>query len=165
MTERYCVPSSGPCRFSSVGSCATEKKTFSNWPYEIWPGSYTMRTDSACPVVPVLTVSYCAVCAEPPEYPAVTLLTPFTCSKTACMPQKHPPPRTTVCAPWFLLSGASVVGSGSLTALAAWQESVLKSNSRKAEHDILRNIATPFSQTSMTRSSCNNAGLWAAAHH
>jgi len=31
-TERYCVPSSGPWRLSSVGSSATEKKTRSNSP-------------------------------------------------------------------------------------------------------------------------------------
>jgi len=48
-------------RFSSVGSCATEKYTLSNCPYR------NLRriiddffTDSACPVLPVLTVSYSA---------------------------------------------------------------------------------------------------------
>ena len=64
--ERYCVPSSGPWRLSSVGSWATEKKTRSSWPNETCAGSNVTRTDSACPVSPVLTRSYFAVSAAPP---------------------------------------------------------------------------------------------------
>jgi hypothetical protein len=32
ISERYCGPTSGDCRSSWVGSCATEKNTFSSWP-------------------------------------------------------------------------------------------------------------------------------------
>ena len=39
IAERYCVPTSGPCRLSSVGSCATEKKTLSSAPYATTAGS------------------------------------------------------------------------------------------------------------------------------
>src|SRR5207253_9164312 len=59
-----------------------------------------------------LTVSYCAVLEEPPEYPEVTLMTPLTCSKTASTPQKHPPASTAVCSPRALVSGASKIGFG-----------------------------------------------------
>jgi len=65
------------------GSWATEKKTRSSWPYVILEGSYVIFTDSAWPVSPVLTSSYSAVLAEPPEYPEVALITPFVCWNTA----------------------------------------------------------------------------------
>src|ERR1700738_4952190 len=57
MAERYCVPSSGPCRLSCVGSCATEKKIIKICPYEICDGSNVMLTDSAWPVMPPLPIS------------------------------------------------------------------------------------------------------------
>src|SRR5690348_4721525 len=72
-----------------------------------------MRTDSACPVVPVLTCSYVAVSADPPAYPATTPVTPFTCSKTSCIPQKQPPESTAVACPALLALGASSAGAGS----------------------------------------------------
>src|SRR6266498_2713741 len=71
-----------------------------------------MRTDSAWPVSPVPTFWYWAVAGEPPEYPDLTSLTPFTCSKTASTPQKQPPASTAVCSPLELARGASSVGSG-----------------------------------------------------
>src|SRR6266849_797873 len=37
--------------------------------------------------------------APPPAYPETTLETPFTCLKTASMPQKHPPAKTAAAAP------------------------------------------------------------------
>ena len=75
-------------------------------------GSYVTYTDSACLVRPLLTVSYEAVPAEPPEYPEVTRTTPLTCSKTACTPQKHPPATTIVSVAEAVASGASTAGSG-----------------------------------------------------
>src|SRR6266498_1888167 len=71
-----------------------------------------MRTDSAWPVSPVPTFWYSAVTGEPPEYPGVTSLTPFTCSKTASTPQQQPPASTAVCSPLELARGASRAGSG-----------------------------------------------------
>src|ERR1700692_1388385 len=53
--------------------------------------------DSAWPVVPVLTVPYAAVALSPPEEPAITCRTPFTCSNTPWVPQKQPPASTAVC--------------------------------------------------------------------
>src|SRR5216684_1891604 len=112
MDERYWVPSSGPCRFNCVGSWATEKKTRSSWPYVILEGSYVIFTDSAWPVSPVLTSSYSAVLDSPPEYPEVALITPFTCWKTAWIPQKHPPATTAVCWPELVALVASTAGGG-----------------------------------------------------
>src|SRR5215467_8992234 len=99
--------------------------------------------------MPVLTVSYCAVLAEPPEYPAVALLTPFTCSNTACMPQKHPPASTTVAALGLLLSGSSATGFGSFTAaLEAWHATVARRHIPKNVLTIRRNIRSPIIQPS-----------------
>src|ERR1051326_5553619 len=104
-----------------------------------------MRTDSACPVRPVLTVSYCAVPADPPEYPAVALLTPFTCSNTAWMPQKHPPASTTVSELLVLLNGSSAVGFGSLTAaLEAWHATVMARHIIRRAFVNRRNIRSPI---------------------
>ena len=47
--------------------------------------------DSAWPVVPLLTTSYCAVPAAPPWSPETALTTPRTCWNTPWTPQKHPP--------------------------------------------------------------------------
>src|SRR5712691_2542934 len=112
MDERYWVPSSGPCRFNCVGSWAIEKKTRSSWPYVILEGSYVIFTDSAWPVSPVLTSSYSAVLAEPPEYPDVALITPFTCWNTAWIPQKQPPATTAVSSALVVAIGASTAGFG-----------------------------------------------------
>src|SRR5262245_5194144 len=97
MAERYCGPTSGPCRLSCVGSCATEKNTCRIWPYDTCCGSNVICTDSACPVSPVLTVSYSAVFFSPPAYPDITRRTPARCSNTPCTPQKQPPATTAVC--------------------------------------------------------------------
>src|SRR5205823_12832661 len=56
--ERYCVPTSGPCRFTCVGSCATVKKILSNCSSDTCEGSNVTLTDSAWPVDPELTCSY-----------------------------------------------------------------------------------------------------------
>src|SRR5207248_2685539 len=114
MTDLYWLPSSGPCRFNCVGSCATEKNTCSSSPYVICDGSNVIFTDSACPVSPVLTRSYSAVLDSPPEYPDVALITPFTCWKTAWTPQKHPPATTAVCWPEFVALVASTAGAGTV---------------------------------------------------
>ena len=53
--ERYCVPLSGPCRFSSVGLCATEKNTCRIWPSDTTAGSNVTFTASAWRVRPALT--------------------------------------------------------------------------------------------------------------
>src|SRR5258708_1474525 len=100
-----------------------------------------IRTDSACPVLPVLTVSYSAVLAEPPEYPAVTPVTPFTCSNTAWMPQKQPPASTTVAELLALVTGSSVAGLGIFTAaLEALQATVLPRQSIAKLRMMKRNI-------------------------
>ena len=39
IAERYCAPSSGPCRFSWVGSCAIAKNTCRSLPYVMTAGS------------------------------------------------------------------------------------------------------------------------------
>src|SRR5258706_12068965 len=78
-------------------------------------GSYVTWTASACPVRPVLTFSYCAVSAAPPEYPEVARITPFRRSNTAWMPQKQPPARTAVCCPFAGAKGASTDGLGIAT--------------------------------------------------
>src|ERR1700737_3076674 len=72
-------------------------------------------TASACPVRPVLTLSYCAVSADPPEYPEVARITPLRRSYTAWMPQKHPPANTAVCCPFVGGRGASTDGFGIAT--------------------------------------------------
>src|SRR5262249_17090459 len=94
------------------GSCATEKYTIKIWPKVTCDGSNFTSTDSVCPVSPLLTISYPGEFTCPPEYPATTDFTPFTCSKTACTPQKHPPPRTTLSVPFFSAIGASTAGFG-----------------------------------------------------
>src|ERR1035438_4858566 len=53
----------------------------------------------------------------PPEYPEVALTTPFTCWKTACTPQKHPPAKTAVSWPLFADGDSSTVGFGRTAAL------------------------------------------------
>jgi hypothetical protein len=96
-------------------------------------------------VRPVLTVSYCAVFADPPEYPAVALVTPFTCSNTACMPQKHPPANTTVSELLVLLSGSSAAGLGSFTAaLEAWHAMVVPRHIIKRAFANRGNIESPI---------------------
>src|SRR4029077_15943378 len=87
-------------------------------PKVICEGSKTTLTDSAWPVSPVLTISYSAVLASPPEYPEVALITPFTCWKTAWIPQKQPPATTAVCSPELAALDASTAGPGTATAAA-----------------------------------------------
>src|SRR5271167_213370 len=81
-------------------------------------GSNTILTDSACPVRPPLTVSYCAVDFSPPAYPAHTFFTPRTCSKTPCTPQKQPAASTAVCAGPAAL-GLSITGGAMMTGASA----------------------------------------------
>src|SRR5215203_7057064 len=91
MTERYCVPKSLPCWFNVVGSWIT-KNISSSSRYEICCGSNSMRTTSACPVVPLQTSAYVGPTTCPPEYPDSTSITPCTSSYTASRHQKQPPP-------------------------------------------------------------------------
>src|SRR5271167_3342236 len=81
-------------------------------------GSNTILTDSACPVRPPLTVSYCAVDFSPPAYPAQTFFTPRTCSNTPCTPQKQPAASTAVCAGPAVL-GLSITGGAMITGASA----------------------------------------------
>src|SRR5947207_12776362 len=75
-------------------------------------------TDSAWPVLPLLTISYCAVDFSPPEYPDSTFVTPRTCSKTPCTPQKQPPAMTAVCSGPDAF-GLSTKGAGIATLTSA----------------------------------------------
>jgi hypothetical protein len=69
----------------------------------------------------------------PPEYPEVALTTPFTCWKTACTPQKHPPAKTAVSWPLFADRDSSTVGLGRITALsAAFANMAAKSNKEES---------------------------------
>src|SRR5271169_4870426 len=81
-------------------------------------GSKTILTDSAWPVRPPLTVSYCAVDFSPPAYPAQTFFTPRRCSKTPCTPQKQPAASTAVCAGPAVL-GLSTAGGAMITGASA----------------------------------------------
>src|ERR1700724_248520 len=88
-------------------------------------------TVSACPVRPVLTVSYWAVLEAPPEYPEVALMTPLTCSNTAWIPQKQPPASTAVCLPGAAAKPSFTRGPGMLAvASAALHDSRAASGSR-----------------------------------
>src|SRR5579872_365972 len=62
--------------------------------------------------MPVLTTSYSAAAEDPPEYPEVALITPRTCWKTACTPQKQPPASTAVCCPLAWAKAVSSFGFG-----------------------------------------------------
>jgi hypothetical protein len=63
----------------------------------------------------------------PPEYPEVALITPFTCWKTAWIPQKQPPATTAVSFPGVEALASSVAAAGT-TPLPAWQASAPASN-------------------------------------
>src|ERR1039457_1532885 len=74
----------------------------------------------------------------PPEYPDVALTTPFTCWKTACTPQKHPPAKTAVS--WVLFAGvdSSAAGLGRTTALLSPAIAKMIANSNKEETSRLK---------------------------
>src|SRR3989344_8830927 len=99
MVDRYCVPTSFPCRLTLVESCVA-KKTVRRSLYAIRVGSNSILITSACPVLPVQTDSYVGACPEPvegpPAYPGVTEITPRKFSNTASVHQKHPPPNIAV---------------------------------------------------------------------
>src|SRR5476649_1759614 len=63
--ERYCVPTSLPCRLSCVGSWVA-KKISSTFRYPITAGSNSTLMTSACPVVPSQTCSYVGSFFWPP---------------------------------------------------------------------------------------------------
>src|SRR5690606_39744082 len=67
------------------------KKTSSRSSYVMMAGSYSTRTASACPVVPVQTCSYVGLGLRPPMYPDFTSSTPARSTKTPSRHQKQPP--------------------------------------------------------------------------
>src|SRR5215467_14671244 len=91
MTERYCVPTSGPCRFKVVGLWF-DQKTSRRSLYVICAGSNSTSTTSACPVLSVQTSSYVGLSFVPPVYPTLVDKTPFTLRKVSSTPQKQPAP-------------------------------------------------------------------------
>src|SRR3989344_6432050 len=92
MMDRYCVPTSFPCRLSVVGSWDA-KKTVISVRNDTCAGSYSIRVTSAWPVRPVDTSSYVGFGLVPPAYPGITDTTPLSILKTASVHQKHPPPK------------------------------------------------------------------------
>src|SRR5260370_33557819 len=78
-----------------------------------------MRPLSACPVRPVLTISYCASSRRPPAYPEVTSVTPLTRSNTASTPQKQPPASTATADCPVAPGAASTAGGGTCAADSA----------------------------------------------
>src|ERR1017187_7609659 len=90
-TLRYCVPQSGPCRFTWVGSCSA-KNASSSVSYDTRPGSNVTSTTSACPVRSVHTSLYVGCSSSPPSYPAAVSSTPGISANRASTPQKHPAP-------------------------------------------------------------------------
>src|SRR6266487_4332872 len=56
ITERYCVPTSGPCLFNVVGLWF-DQKTSKSWSYVVCDGSNSTSTASAWPVLSVQTSS------------------------------------------------------------------------------------------------------------
>src|SRR5579871_6130174 len=99
--------------------------------------------DSACPVVSVVTWSYVAVLAEPPEYPTVVFTTPFTRSKTACVPQKHPPAKTAVSRPLDLARGRSTLEGGIGRTGSALAEQPRREKAKAKAIIPRKNISTP----------------------
>src|SRR6266508_127171 len=92
MAERYCVPTSAPCRFNVVGSW-TVKYTSRISLKETALGSKVTWITSAWPVLPLQTCSYVGLGSWPPEYPETTSSTPCRLSNTGSTHQKQPPPR------------------------------------------------------------------------
>src|SRR6516225_3886946 len=79
--------------------------------------------------------------AVPPEYPALTAVTPFMCSKTAWIPQKHPPASTAVSLPLALAKGESTAGLGMATAaLEALEDTMHPQQSRAKTTVIVRSM-------------------------
>src|SRR2546425_11519720 len=71
-----------------------------------------MLSVSAWPVSPVRMSCYSGLFCNPREYPDGALIPPFTCWKTAWIPQKQPPATTAVCSDLLVAMEASTIGLG-----------------------------------------------------